>query len=47
MGRSTELGMFICSSKTMIILIGTCGRHQNGWKKAELKSHREDIDEAG
>ena len=47
MGRSTELGMFICSSKTRIILVGTCGRHQNGWKEAKSRSYVEEMDEAG
>ena len=51
MGKSTELGMSICSSKTRTILIGICGCHQNGWKEAEYGSHvekmmkNEDIDE--
>ena len=32
LGRSTYLGMSICSSKTMTILIGIRGLHKNGWK---------------
>ena len=32
MGKSTELRMPICSSKTRIVLIGIRGWHQNGWK---------------
>ena len=33
MGKSTELGMSVCSSETRIILVGKRGRHQNGWKQ--------------
>ena len=45
MGKKTELGMSVCSSKTRIILIGTRGSHQNGWKETEHGTHVEDIDE--
>ena len=45
MGESTELGMSVFSSKTMIILIGTRGCNKNGWNKAEYGSHVEEIDE--
>ena len=44
-GKSTELGMSVCSSKTRIILIGTRGWHQDGCKEAEFGSHVEEIDE--
>ena len=35
MDKSTEMGMFICSSTTRIFLVGTRGWHENGRKKAE------------
>ena len=35
-GKSTELGMSFCSSKTRIILIGIRGWPQNGWKEADM-----------
>ena len=44
MGKRTYLGMFVCSSKTMIIFISTRGWHQNGCKEAECGSHVEEID---
>ena len=34
-GKSTELGMLVCSSKTGIIPLGVREWHQNGWKEAE------------
>ena len=43
--ESTKLGMFVCSSKTRIILIRKRGWHQNYWKEAEYGSHVEEIDE--
>ena len=39
--KSAELGMPVRSSKTRIILVGTRGWHQNGWKEAEYGSHVE------
>ena len=44
-GESTELGMSFCSPKTRFVLIGTRGRHRNGWKETEYGSHMEEIDE--
>ena len=38
-GTSTNLEMSVCSPKTGIVLIGICGRHESGWKKAEYGSH--------
>ena len=43
MGGSTELGMSVRSSKTMVMSVSTCGWHQNGWK--EYGSHVEEDDE--
>ena len=45
MGEDTELGMYVRSSKTWIILIGICGWPWNGWKQTEYGSHVEEIDE--
>ena len=45
MGVNTELGMSVCSSKTMIILIGLCGWYWNDSKKAEYGSCVEQMDE--
>ena len=45
MGESTELGMYVPSSKTRVISASTCGWHQNGWKEAEHGSHVEETDE--
>ena len=45
MGKSAELGMLVCSSKTRIILVGIRGWHQKGWKEAEYGSHVEETDE--
>ena len=44
-GKSTELRMSVCSSKTRIILVGIRGWHQNDMKKAEYGSHVEEFDE--
>ena len=44
-GKSAELGMSLCSSKTRIIFVSIRGRHQNGWKEAEYGSHVEEIHE--
>ena len=44
MGKSTELGMSVCSSKTRIIFVSTCGWHY-GWKEAEKGSHVEDNEQ--
>ena len=45
MGKSSELGVPCCSSKTRIILIRTCGWHYTDWKTAECEAHVEEIDE--
>ena len=45
MGKGTELGMSICSTKTWIFLIGIRGWCLNGWKQAEHGSLVEEIDE--
>ena len=47
MGKSTELGMSMLSSKTMITLVGIRGSHKNGWKKAAYGSHVEEMNESG
>ena len=44
-GESSELGMYVRSSETMVISVGICGWHQNGWTEAEYGSHVEEIDE--
>ena len=44
-GKSDKLGLLICSQTTKVILIGLCGRHQDGWKKAEFASYVEETDE--
>ena len=36
MGKSTELGMSICSSKTRIILIGVRGRHKKWLERSRM-----------
>ena len=43
--KSTKLELSVCSSKTRIILIGTRGKYQCGWKEAENGSCVEEIDE--
>ena len=45
MGKSTELGISYCSSKTRIISVSICGWHQNGWKETAYGSHVEETDE--
>ena len=35
-GKRDKLRMLSCSQTTKVILIGLCGRHQDGWKKAEV-----------
>ena len=37
MGKSTELGMYVRSSKTRVISVSKCGWHQNDWKEAGQK----------
>ena len=39
MRTNAEFVMYVCSSKTKIILIGIRGWDENGWKKAEYGSH--------
>ena len=43
MGKSTELGMSVYSTKTRIFI--RIRGHKHGWKKAECGSHVEEIDE--
>ena len=45
MGGNSELGMYVRSSKTRVLSVSICGRHQNVWKEAEYVSHVEEIDE--
>ena len=48
MGKWTELGLLLCSSKTRIILFGKRGWHQHGWKEPEYGSHvEEDYEKCG
>ena len=47
MGKSTELGVSFRSSKTKIVPVGRRGWYEIFWKKAELESHEEEIDEIG
>ena len=45
MVRSAELGMSICSSKTMPVLVEKCGWQKMAGKKESYGSHVEKIDE--
>ena len=47
MVKSTELGMYVCSSETRIALVGIRGWQKNGRKEAEYGSHVEEIGEIG
>ena len=43
--ESTELGEYVCLSKTRVIFVSVCGSHQKDWKEAEYGSHVEESDE--
>ena len=43
--KSTDLGMFFCSSQTTIVLVGIRRGHQNHLKEADYCSHVKEIDE--
>ena len=45
MRGNTKLGMHVRSSKTRVISVSVCGRHQNCWKEEEYGSHVEELDE--
>ena len=44
MGQGTNLGMYVCSSKTRVISVSFRGWHLNGWREAENGSHVAEID---
>ena len=44
MGQGTNLGMYVCSSKTRVISVSFRGWHLNGWREAEYGSHVAEID---
>ena len=44
MGQSTNLGMYVYSSKTRVISVSFRGWHLNGWREAEDGSHVAEID---
>ena len=43
MVKSTELGMSVCSSKARPIPICLHGRHENGWRKADIFPTRKKL----